>query len=291
MSNSTDALFRAWVQFIEDLIVTTGGWTNTTDTGQMTISTATHPGGSTTKVGYRVYHMADTLQSTSPVYMRIDYGSAGAANNPAFWVTIGTGSNGAGTITGIAFNGGASASPTVATGSSGTNACNSYGSASTNRVQGLLFVRSGANDLMIFSIERTKDSSGADTGDGILFAFSADGGTGLNRTQFVVLAGGGQPPTETGVTAALSNQSTSAFSSNVGIGIPIFFKGIAQQPGTGTIVLNSGDFLAEASVAMSLYGASVNFQTANSVTNQTTVPTGNGASSVRANSRVGIRYE
>src|SRR3970282_1095232 len=94
-SNATDAEFRAWVQFVEDTLVTTGGWVVTADTGQMTISTATAPGAGNTKVGYRIYRMSDVLQAANPVFVRIDYGSGAASTSPGMWLTIGQGSEGA----------------------------------------------------------------------------------------------------------------------------------------------------------------------------------------------------
>ena len=299
MSNSTDALFRAWVQFIDDLILVTGGWTHTTDTGQMTIATATHPAAVNTKVGYRVYAMADTLQATAPVFVRIDFGSEdSSANNPTMWVTIGTGSDGAGNITGVVFNGGTSLSGTVRAPGTATSVCNSYGSAATNRVHALLFVRAAANDVMGFSLERSKDSTGADTADGLLFTYSGNRlgagsvGPGFDTTQYIILAGGGQPPSELGVSIVLPNEATSAFSSNVAVGIPIHMKGIAQPVGLGVIAVNSGDFIAEASVSISLYGTAHNFQLGNTATQQVSIPVGNGAQALqRAATRVGIRYE
>jgi hypothetical protein len=57
---------------------------------------------------YAVYRMADALQATAPIFMRITYGSGNFGTGtpvPAFWVTLGTGSNGAGVITGIFYNG------------------------------------------------------------------------------------------------------------------------------------------------------------------------------------------
>src|SRR4051812_37579075 len=92
-SNSTDALFRAWVQFIHDTLITTGGWVDPGDSGQMTIASATHPSVANTKVGYRIYRMADSLQGSAPVFIRLDYGSSASANTPGIWITVGQGSD------------------------------------------------------------------------------------------------------------------------------------------------------------------------------------------------------
>lgn len=291
MSNSTDALFRAWVQFIHDTLITTGVWVDPGDTGQMTIATAAHPTTTNTKVGFRIYRMDDALQATAPVFLRIDYGSGAAANTPGIWLTFGTASNGAGTITNITFNGGSTTIPTVSSGTNATSLCNSYGSAAKNRFSLLMFVRAAANDMMIMSVERSKDASGADTADGLLLTYQTDAGGGLRNTQYIVRAGGGQPPLEPGVSFTLSNQTSSAFAGNVGIGLPLHFKSVVQQPGVGIIIVNSGDFLPESTIPISLYGSTVSFQLGNSSASQVTMPVGAAGTTQRNTTRVGIRYD
>lgn len=291
MSNSTDALFQAWTTFFDALLVTTGGWVQTADTGQGNPATALHPTVANTKTFFRMYRMNDSLQGTAPVFMRVDYGSGAAANNPGMWFTIGSGSDGAGTITGAAFTPGAN--PTVSPGGTATSACNSYGSADSGRFALLMFVRAGVNDIMICSLERTVDTTGAGTGSGLLFIWG-DGSGSIGAAQFtqvIVLGGGAQPPIENGVSIVLSNQATSAFSADVGVGIPVLFKGIAQQAGLGIIAVNSGDFVAEATVSFSLYGTVHTYQLGNSAASQISTPTGNTAKGVRGTTRVGIRYE
>lgn len=258
--NATDADFRAWVQFVEDVLVTTGLWVVTADTGQMVIATAVKPGATTTKVGYRIYRMDDALQATSPVFMRIDYGSSSNTNFAGMWITIGTGSNGAGTITNIRYNGGINASPDVANGgtaSSGTH--NSYGSAAANRVVIALFVQSTASRILLFSIERSKDSTGADTGDGLLLSWVPTGTT-LAFSKYMLLGAGGQPAAEAGIQYILSAANPSAYGSDVGIGLVIHLKGIAQFPGTQLAVVRANDFAPESQFAMSLYGANRTYQ-------------------------------
>jgi hypothetical protein len=285
MSNSTDALFQAWTQFIHNTLITTGGWVDPGDTGQVNLATAAHPTLANTTVGFRVYRMADALQATAPVYLRLDYGSSGAANSPRCLVTIGTGTNGAGTITGAIISG------TLWAGNgNAVTACHSYGSADTNRVQLMMFVNGGAVDLMMMSIERSKDATGADTGAGILMTWGNNGQ--IVFTNFLIRAGGSQPPTEPGIAVVLSNVSGSTvFSGDVGVGIPLHFKSVVQQPGLGIVVVNSADFIAEATPAFTFYGASHTYQLGNNAGSQIGITTGNGATTSRANTRVGIRYE
>lgn len=282
-SNSTDALFRAWCQFIHDTLITTGGWVDPGDTGQFTISTATAPAALNTKVGYRIYRMADGLQGTSPVFMRIDYGSSGAAATPGIWITIGTGSNGSGTITTIRFNGGAVGTPTVSSSANSATASNSYGSASTNRVSIGLFVQTTVRMLM-FTIERSKDAAGADTTDGLIFHYT-NITTNINASNYIIMGSSTQPPTESGLHYILSANNPSAFGSDVGIGIPIPISGISKQPGYNITITRSSDFIAETTFTMSLYGNTITYQHMNAL-QAALAPNASEASS-----RVCMRYD
>ena len=170
-------VFQAWTQFIEDLLVTTGRWVVTADTGQTLPSALVAPTSANQKRGYRIYRMSDALQATSPVFMRFDFGSAGAVALPGIWFTIGTGSDGSGNITGIVFNGGANVSPNTGCNSGGSGGAslvtNSYGSAASNRVSWGMFVNGGsAIWIWVFALERTKDSTGSDTGLGLLLVYN-----------------------------------------------------------------------------------------------------------------------
>lgn len=100
-SFTTDAKFRTWGLAMSTAMQACG-LVLTSDTGQINWATVTKPVATNTQAGYEIYRFADSLQATAPVYIRIGYGSGGVAsgNSPATWLTVGTGSNGSGTITG-----------------------------------------------------------------------------------------------------------------------------------------------------------------------------------------------
>jgi len=284
-SNSTDAQFRAWAQFIEDTLVTTGAWVVTGDTGQMTISSAAHPTTTNTKVGYRVYRMDDSLQSTAAVYMRVDYGSGSAANTPAIWLTIGQSSDGAGNITNVRmtvtqFTGG---------GNTTTGSFTAYGSAENNRVQVALFIQATITYCFAFSLERTRNASGTLTGDGLLFYARDEAIAGaVAHQRYIVLSSGAQPPLEQGLLYILSGANPTGFGSDIGVGIPIPMKGVAQPPGTGVVVVRSNDFTTESQFNVTLYGSTRNYVQLNSLT-CANGRSGTGASD--STSRACIRYD
>jgi hypothetical protein len=284
-SNSTTALFRAWVQFIEDTIVTTGGWVNTADTGQLNIASAAIPTATNQKSGYRVYRMNDALQATNPVFMRIDFGSGASINNPSIWITVGTGSDGAGVITGIRFNGGAQSSPTTGAISSNPSAVNrSYGSADSARLQLGMFIQSTVGLVLLFSIERTRNADGTLNGTGVIMAYRDAGASYLNVNQVILLNPTGAQPFKETPKYVISDANPSAFGSDVGVGVLIPLIGVAQPPGVGIVIVRAADFAAEAQFSMTIYGAARNYVQLNSFS--VTQLTGQDS-----NARVCIRYD
>jgi hypothetical protein len=271
LQHTTDAEFRLWAGYIHNTFLLTSCWVQTSDTGQINLTTVTRPTVANTKQGYGVYRMNDTLQSTAPCFVRIDYGSGGVAANPGIWITIGTGSDGAGNITTKRMDGGGNAATTCSVQANAT-VRNSYGSAAPNRITVLVGV--GTSQVsMGFGIERTKDSSGADTATGLLVAsycnqsptrpLGLSGTSAINQSNGNILYympwAGTLPPYETGWQYIIANSNPSVFSSDVGLGVPIPLGTIAKQPGTNFLVCKSSDFALESSVAVTMYGASITY--------------------------------
>lgn len=131
---------------------------------------STLPPATGSNVVYEMWKMGDTLQATFPVFCKFEYGTSASGNwGPLVAITVGTGSNGAGTInsgstTGriLPINGSAGDSDSL-------SVFASYFSGDTNRMLGFLWPYGiqGSNTAMrgFFSIERSHNTSGADTGD------------------------------------------------------------------------------------------------------------------------------
>lgn len=99
--HDSDANFRIWGKEISDQLQAMSGLVKTSDTGQINWTTVTRP-GSSTDAGYEIYYLNDSLHGTAPIYFRIDYGTNSATTAPRVKLTVGTSTNGAGTIGGIA---------------------------------------------------------------------------------------------------------------------------------------------------------------------------------------------
>ncbi len=163
-NSAISAPFRAWGSAV-DASFTTLGWVRTSDTGQVDWGTVASTGTTNAAYGYSIFRMADSLQSSYPVFIKVEYGSGGTPQTACLWIQVGTGSNGTGTLTG------------AITGRYQLYCANAeitnlpcYFSGSTNRYCGVFWPTNNQSyNYMMISIERTHNSSGADTGDGLLF--------------------------------------------------------------------------------------------------------------------------
>ena len=161
--NGSDASFRVWGSALDGTF-TTFGWVRTADTGQVNWATVLKPTLASTATGYSIFTMSDSLQATYPVFIKIEYGDTPTVGYPGIWITVGTGSDGAGTLTNIIRS-------RTAIGTAGSTATTypCYASGANNRYCCILWPASSTSNSCIgIAIERTKDSSGVDTGDGIM---------------------------------------------------------------------------------------------------------------------------
>lgn len=175
--NNDDASFRAWVQVVIDSL-TSAGLTRTTDSGQINVATVTRPTAGNTVAGYTVWRMSDPLQSVAPVFIKVGFGSGNTTGYPRLAVDVGSGSDGAGGITGAV----ASVATTAPMSSSSGNAlsspglsmavCNDWGVAFCGaHIPGILGSAAGIG--FGFAVHRTVDSGGSPTSEGVMVNVSA----------------------------------------------------------------------------------------------------------------------
>lgn len=182
--NTTDTNFRTWGKFISDSL-TSFGLTKTADSGQIDWNTTLKPAQGTV-AGYEIRQFTDSLQSTTPLVFKIEYGTDSSTTlRPQLWFTFGKGSNGTGGITNILVNriaiGAGSSSTTT------TYPCNLSGSA--NRLTMAMWFTFPGNGFFM-SLERTKDVSGNDSSDGAMLTLVGSGATVTIRiNQFIPYSG------------------------------------------------------------------------------------------------------
>lgn len=250
---SSDALFRAWANFIHNALVTTGSWTDEAATGEVNLATMTSPGANNTYAGYKVYAMGDALQATYPCFLKVEYGRGNGVNFASLRLSVGTVHDGAGNLTGTQ----AVLSEVVGANVASASSLNCFASATDARAVVAMFADNGGSTYSFcFGVERSKDASGADDGTGIVF-FTAGYTTGTQRARAVVVPpASGVPPIETRWMLPFSRTGgSSIYDSKVGIGLMIPFAGEALRPILSVGIINLTDVPAYAStISATVYG-------------------------------------
>lgn len=97
---ASDATLRAWGSELNAKFAEVG-LVQSADTGQVDWATITKQSVNAI-IGYEIWQFDDALQSTYPIFFKIEYymGSVNTGYPPMFYLTVGTGSNGSGTLTG-----------------------------------------------------------------------------------------------------------------------------------------------------------------------------------------------
>lgn len=251
-TNATDAQFRAWGSAISAQF-TARGLVQKGDTGQINWTTVLTPAAANTAQGYEIWGFNDLLQSTAPIYFKIEYGSGTSAANPGIWFTFGTNTDGAGTMTGPI-----STRQQLVSTAYATNSLACYFSGDTNRIQMALFVSgTGATTSQshLWSIERTKDGSGNDTDLGLLVVWktttSAVGQLFWNRSTGTPSNG-----SEAGWTCISNTGTTGKNGVQVAV-YPLFLNnaGIFVNPPLGILTYLNADIVAFGAITFSIYGA------------------------------------
>lgn len=170
---TTDALFRAWGLAHSNALAAANSTrlTQTADTGQINWVTVLKPAANT-KAGYEIWKITDA--GLPDIYIKIEYGIGlpVAASTCAIWVTIGTSTNGAGTLGGVT-QALANVAALANTGNAATNAVSpSYVAAPTGALvlvvnHGTLISPAGAA-IAVLVIDRTRSATGVATGQGAM---------------------------------------------------------------------------------------------------------------------------
>lgn len=241
-AQDTNAHFQAWVNEVYTALVTQLGLTQTADTGQMAVPCVTAaPSAASQSAGYYVFRFNDSLQATAPIFLKVEFGSgASGAAYPFMWITVGTGSNGSGTINGVAMTRVAAAGG-VAVGQSTTNYNSYYSYVPAQGFLGLSMKNGMASTneaTMGFMIFRSVNASGAPTADSIhlLTNSGTANGTSSSGTLQIINNNTGAlqtltTPTSWGIIPFSTSYSQEG---TVAMVFPVFqYLGSAAAPGFG----------------------------------------------------------
>lgn len=279
-NNTTAAEFRLWATFLDTLFTTTAGWVDTAASGQINLTTVAAPSVANTSSGYKVYRMADTLQATKPIFVKLEFGSGAAAATPAIWITVGATHDGSGNLGSLFFN-----RTQMLAASSSAGVSKSLGSGDTNRICFAMWINISTSLGLWFSLERTKDATGADTGTGIMLCWGR-GNLSHNSNYVPFLTP--VPPATVGLHCLLSNENPSSWDGDVGVGAMVPMGTAPKQPGMNIILVRALDFADYSGPVVTIYGSSHVY--AQCGPNITTLKAGAG-SAIDANIRLCLRYE
>lgn len=194
---TTSEKLRLWVVDLFDKI-TSHGLVQTADTGQLVPASANVPstGGNSGSVliGYWVFRFNDTLQATAPIFLRVEIRVMGNVGShiPGFSVTIGSGSNGAGVITGLSTTLASTGDITATTPSLPSLVVNTTSTICSSNARGFFGIlyqpgqyRGGVavvRSPMAFCVSRTQAADGTPTSDGVSLFVQANTPAASNAT-------------------------------------------------------------------------------------------------------------
>lgn len=162
--NTNNTTYNAWVNEWYQYLTATG-LVQSGDTGQMAYPySGGVPGANNTDAGYWIFYLNDSLHGSAPIYLRVAPGRAGNATAGRVMISAGTGTNGAGTLTGDT----TTATTCINTSSSTTATNVSSRVCSVEGFVGLAWKLNAAsgNGAGAFYLCRTCDNNGTPTADG-----------------------------------------------------------------------------------------------------------------------------
>lgn len=176
IAHASDADFRAWGSS-HDAALTAIGAVQTADTGQINWVTVLRP-GTNTDAGYSMWRFGDALQATAPIFFKVYYGTFASATVPRVRLGVGTGSDGAGNLTGLVIPE-QTLTPNSAINSTVTNyqtyACGVAGMIGIAFKVGSQGAAGTVAKTSGFVISRVVDSAGLPTADGFSVIFPGSG--------------------------------------------------------------------------------------------------------------------
>jgi hypothetical protein len=272
INHTTTAGFNAWFnEIITQLLAV--GLTQTTDTGQISTGGSVAIPASSTSAGYTIWKFNDTLQSTSPVFLKLEFGSSVTITVPAIWITIGSGSNGSGTLTGTVGTRRSVVSGAAPT-STSANYVSNFCYNSTYGVLGLVW-KQGAYGGFSYSTEggfyiyRSNSSAGAASGDAVMLITNNTSATATQYTSgfqeclsfltnTIYGVGSGTPQTPSAFWAAAPLMANTYVSTSYGGNVqpfPVFYATPVYAISAFCALGLSADFAVTATFSIAIIGS------------------------------------
>lgn len=245
------ANFRQWAQLIHDALVFCG-LVQTADTGQIDLTAVSAPGAANTSMGYEIWRFNDALQATAPLMLKVEYGSGALAAASSIWLTLSTGTNGAGTP-----NGKVTPRFQLDEGvGTDTTPRKNHQSGNGSRFVLALWRNPAAAQNIVFGVERTKDVNGADTNEGaFLFLLNPASATKWQLCPLMVGVASAQSYQQGGLTPMNGGDAAGADRGNIGVHVicPASRRG-SENPLRQLLGYWLADAAADATFTANIYG-------------------------------------
>ncbi|MGE5110632.1 MAG: hypothetical protein ACM3JB_07250 [Acidobacteriaceae bacterium] len=249
----TDAAYQTAITGFAGLL-DSAGWARTSNTGQVTLASALRSGAAT---NYEVRKSNDGL---TDLYLKITYA---LVNNDLFpIIVLGTGSDGAGTITGPA--GQTISMNTLATGSTSNTGTFTYQICwATLHGSFVMSCKHDSSNPWLLCVERSRDSSGSPTSDYATMYMSQSYNVLASRhLQQTLFIGGsytaGKTSQSTAWASALPSITNNVYSGDVGVS-PVRPM-IPHEGNTSKLLLIAkADFSTTGQFTTTVYGSSHNY--------------------------------
>lgn len=246
--SDTDANFRLWGSWISASF-SAFGWVQASDTGQINWATVVKPAAGNTAQGFEIWKAGDALQATKPIYIKIEYGSGALAAQPSIWITVGSSTDGAGTITGSA------TTRQQMTGNvSSATAYPCYASGTTSRFTLAMWSTTAVACYTVLTIERSRDAAGTETGTGVQVVLLL-AATSVAKQQWLEI-GVSAATQESSLGVLLPSFGTLSKGSAVQLATIFLSDGNLQNPPLGLLAGYAANFSLNTTIAFTMYGAS-----------------------------------
>lgn len=254
-STSSDTVYRETVTNLKAGIEA-AGLVQTSDTGQISnLSTLTRPSANT-QSGYFMFRFDDALQSGAgslPCFLKIEPGVGNSQTAFQFYYTIGTGTNGSGTITGQA----STRNQIIFSSASATTYYFSGENGNRLTIAGDLISNGQA---FMFNLERLRNSTGAVTADGFSVLTSVNSST-TRATRHFVIPSSGSVITQGVIPVWPDPGQTQAFNQNVYFSSHYPQSYMVHQPNVGLLKYWYADFADGSTLTVGTYGSNNTYRT------------------------------
>jgi hypothetical protein len=238
---TSDATFRAICAAISGQL--DSYLPKTSDTGQVNTATVTKAGSANTAAGYEIRRSNDGLTN---YYIKVEYGCGGSTSWFSMWLTVGTGTNGSGTLTGQV----GSRVQINMTGQTSTASNWAFAGGTSWFAMASCYDGATAGTGIVWSVERGRNKdTGANEAVEIVWATAASGASNYNHG--VVPYSGTIANWTTVWPCAAFPGSTMSVDGNVGLLPYIPHRGGARCPALGLCLYVNGD-IAKGTVTSSV---------------------------------------